>query len=265
MIPAECWERSPLTATLYILRDLAQISLFWFLAQRYITPTHVPSTLARGLLWSAYGFINGLFGTGVWILAHECGHQAFSPSKVLNDTVGFVLHSMLLVPYFSWKISHGKHHKATGHLERDTVHLPPTREEFAKRRNLAVEELAEAAGDAPLYSVVLIVARSLAGWWVYLLTFNTGHDCHEKQAGARGTGRKNGLLGGVNHFNPNSPIFDAKDAKLVLASDAGILTTLAGLAWVGYTYGWGNVALWYFLPYLWVNHWLGMLSLYVLS
>lgn len=39
---------------------------------------------------------------GVWVIAHECGHQAFSNSQLINDTVGFVLHSCLCVPYFSW-------------------------------------------------------------------------------------------------------------------------------------------------------------------
>jgi omega-6 fatty acid desaturase (delta-12 desaturase) len=39
---------------------------------------------------------------GVWVIAHECGHQAFSSSQLVNDTVGFILHSCLLVPYFSW-------------------------------------------------------------------------------------------------------------------------------------------------------------------
>lgn len=39
---------------------------------------------------------------GVWVIAHECGHQAFSSSQLVNDTVGFILHTCLLVPYFSW-------------------------------------------------------------------------------------------------------------------------------------------------------------------
>lgn len=30
---------------------------------------------------------------GVWVIAHECGHQAFSESKQLNNAVGWVLHS----------------------------------------------------------------------------------------------------------------------------------------------------------------------------
>ncbi len=40
--------------------------------------------------------------TGVWVVAHECGHGAFSDWQPVNDGVGLVLHSCLLVPYFSW-------------------------------------------------------------------------------------------------------------------------------------------------------------------
>lgn len=44
-------------------------------------------------LWAIYTFWAGLVGTGLWIIAHECGHQAFSESKFLNNVVGWVLHS----------------------------------------------------------------------------------------------------------------------------------------------------------------------------
>jgi omega-6 fatty acid desaturase (delta-12 desaturase) len=44
-------------------------------------------------LWSLYGFWAGLFGTGLWVIGHECGHQSFSASKVINNTVGWVVHS----------------------------------------------------------------------------------------------------------------------------------------------------------------------------
>jgi omega-6 fatty acid desaturase (delta-12 desaturase) len=70
--------------------------------------------------------------TGIWILAHECGHGAFSISKTLNNTMGFFLHSSLLVPYYSWKITHSHHHKATGDLQRDTVFVPHSREYWVK-------------------------------------------------------------------------------------------------------------------------------------
>lgn len=48
---------------------------------------------ARFALWSLYTFIVGLFCTGLWVLAHECGHGAFSDSKAINNAVGWVLHS----------------------------------------------------------------------------------------------------------------------------------------------------------------------------
>lgn len=44
----------------------------------------------------------GAVCTGIWVIAHECGHGAFSDYTWLNDLVGLVAHSCLLVPYYSW-------------------------------------------------------------------------------------------------------------------------------------------------------------------
>ena len=44
-------------------------------------------------VWALYGFWAGLFATGLWVIGHECGHQAFSESKTINNTVGWILHS----------------------------------------------------------------------------------------------------------------------------------------------------------------------------
>jgi fatty acid desaturase len=70
--------------------------------------------------------------TGLWVIAHECGHQGFSESKTINNAVGWVLHSALGVPYHSWRISHGRHHAATGHIHRDEVFVPRTREQHVR-------------------------------------------------------------------------------------------------------------------------------------
>jgi omega-6 fatty acid desaturase / acyl-lipid omega-6 desaturase (Delta-12 desaturase) len=65
----------------------------------FITPEQIsfPSpylySFARFALWSLYAFANGLVMTGVWVCAHECGHQAFSESKFVNNAVGWILHS----------------------------------------------------------------------------------------------------------------------------------------------------------------------------
>jgi omega-6 fatty acid desaturase (delta-12 desaturase) len=77
--------------------------------------------LARYVLWPVYWYVQGSVMTGIWVLAHECGHQAFSDYEWVNNLVGTVLHSFLLVPYHSWRITHGKHHNNTGSTENDEV------------------------------------------------------------------------------------------------------------------------------------------------
>jgi omega-6 fatty acid desaturase (delta-12 desaturase) len=256
-IPKHCYERSGATGLYYVFRDIASLATTFYLFHTYVTPENIPSTPVRAVLWALYTFVQGLFGTGMWVLAHECGHQSFSPSKILNDTVGWILHSALLVPYFSWKISHGKHHKATGHLERDMVFVPKTREEKASRLGKLVHELSELGEETPIVTFLMLLGQQLIGWPNYLMTNVTGHDNHEHQSEGRGKGKKNGWFTGVNHFNPSSPLYEAKDAKLIVLSDIGLAITISTLVYVGKTFGWSNLLVWYFLPYLWVNHWLG--------
>merc|ERR1711977_670505 len=50
----------------------------------------------------------------------------------------------------------------------------------------------------------------------------TGHNKHEKQPEGKGMGKQNGWFGGVNHFNPSSPLYERKDEKLILLSDLGL-------------------------------------------
>lgn len=256
-IPKHCFERSAITGLYYVFRDLVSLATTFYLFHTYLTPENVPSTAVRAVLWGVYAFVQGLFGTGIWVLAHECGHQAFSPSKVLNDTVGWILHSSLLVPYFSWKISHGKHHKATGNMARDMVFVPKTREERASRIGRLAHELSELGEETPIVTLIHLIGQQLIGWPNYLLTNVTGHNNHERQREGRGKGKHNGFGGGVSHFNPSSPLYEAKDAKLILLSDLGLAITITGLVYLGNTFGWNNLLVWYFLPYLWVNHWLG--------
>ena len=255
-IPKHCFERSAATGLYYVARDIVSLATTFYLFNAYCTPEYVPSTLLRAGLWAGYTFVQGLFGTGLWVLAHECGHQSFSPSKTLNDTVGWICHSALLVPYFSWKISHGKHHKATGNMERDMVFVPRTREEHASKKDWLLHEMHELLEETPIYTATTLISQQLGGWPAYLTMNVTGHNFHSKQTEGKGAGRKNGD-GSVNHFLPNSPLYEKKDEYLILLSDLGLLITGSVLATVGYNFGWANLAVWYFIPYLWVNHWLG--------
>ena len=259
--PNHCFERSGLRGLSYVARDIASLAITFVMFNKFVTPEYVSSTPVRTALWAIYSVIQGLFGTGLWVLAHECGHQSFSPSKILNDTTGWFCHSALLVPYFSWKISHGKHHKATGNMERDMVFVPKTREEYSSRVGRLVHELNELTEETPIATLLHTVGQQLFGWPMYLLANVTGHNYHERQIEGRGRGKVNGYFTGVNHFNPASPLYEAKDAKLVLLSDLGLVIAASILFTLCKTYGFQNMFVWYFLPYLWVNHWLGTYSI----
>ncbi|KAH6615493.1 delta-12 acyl-CoA desaturase [Chaetomium sp. MPI-SDFR-AT-0129] len=255
-IPKHCYERSAVRSLAYVARDFVYLGTTFYLWNTYVTPEYVPSQPLRVALWGLYTFLQGLFGTGVWVLAHECGHGAFSPSQKLNNFVGWVLHSALLVPYFSWQLSHSKHHKATGNMERDMVFVPRTRDQFASRVGRLVHEISELTEETPIYTLIHLLGQQLIGWWNYLLTNVTGHNNHEKQREGRGKGKKNGWGGGVNHFDPRSPLYENRDASSILLSDLGLAITISGLVYLGKTFGWSNMFVWYFLPYVWVNHWL---------
>ena len=255
-IPKHCFVRSARRSLGYVARDFLQLAANWSLFRYVLTP-RVESTVALCLLWGIFTVIQGFIMTGLWVLAHECGHQAFSESKTLNDTVGFILHSALGVPYFSWKISHGKHHKATGHMERDQVFVPATRQKYASKIGRLVHEVSELGEETPIFTTLFLIGQQLMGWNLYLSTNATGHNHHQHAPNGRGAGKKNGFAGGVNHFDPDSPIFDEKDRHLILLSDLGLLMTLAALTLVGMKLGSFVLVVGYVIPYFWVNNWLG--------
>jgi omega-6 fatty acid desaturase (delta-12 desaturase) len=259
-IPKHCFERSAIRGLGYVARDLASLAGTFYLFHRFVTPETVPSMYLRAGLWALYTVLQGFFGTGLWILAHECGHQAFSPSKTLNDSVGWFCHSVLLVPYFSWKISHGKHHKATGHMERDMVFMPKTRDVYATRVGKLIHEIHELTEETPIATFIHTFGQQIGGWPLYLIANVTGHNNHDRQIEGKGKGKKNGFFGGVNHYNPSSPLYEKRDEHLILLSDLGLALVLGALTWVGKNYGFNNVFVWYIIPYLWVNHWLVMIT-----
>jgi len=210
-----------------------------------------------------YGFLQGCFATGIWVLAHECGHQAFSCSRKLNDFIGWVLHSALLVPYFAWQITHGKHHKATGHMSKDMVLVPKTLSsliirrggdpsQFLSKNHERTEEqeskLHDLIEETPLASMYVFIRQQTLGWLGYL-TLNL-------------TGQKYPKLSkwSVNHFNPKSPLFSELHYNKILLSDAGVALTIIALALASRKWSFLTVVRYYFVPYFWVNHWLVLIT-----
>jgi omega-6 fatty acid desaturase / acyl-lipid omega-6 desaturase (Delta-12 desaturase) len=243
-IPAHYFKQNHFKSGAYLCRDLAQSAATAAVMWYAVLPTAAAVTAATGgnalvtaaayfVAWNLYAFVQGLNWTGIWVLAHECGHRSFSPSVAVNDAFGIVLHSALLVPYHSWRISHGNHHKHTNHLEKDTVFVPDT----VTTKQAAARE---AFTESPIVSTMWIIVMLVFGWPGYLIGNMTGQK-YEKRA---------------NHFEPTSPLFRTTERPDVVKSDIGLLVMAVILAFAASEYGAANVALWYGMPYLWVNAWL---------
>ncbi|RNE98269.1 oleate desaturase [Trypanosoma rangeli] len=258
-IPAKFFERNTARSLLFLLRDLVQVAVTYALMYAVALPlatsleaaaaayaagalndagasSSVAATvlvsaawLFKALLWGVFWFVQGLNGTALWVLAHECGHQAFSPLKSLNDAVGMLLHSALLVPYHSWRITHGMHHKHTNHLTKDLVFVPMTQDR--------VVELVE---EAPLVTLFNLLLMFFFGWPAHLLANASGQDF----------GRF------TSHFDPTAPFFRGEDYHDVVVSDLGVATALLVMFSSVHHFGLANIFCWYLAPYLWVNFWL---------
>lgn len=77
-------------------------SLSLVLCIGYFTEKLLPLSWAYLPIWIIYAAVNGTVATGLWVLGHECGHHAFSDNNLANDVLGYLLHTPLLVPFFSW-------------------------------------------------------------------------------------------------------------------------------------------------------------------
>jgi omega-6 fatty acid desaturase (delta-12 desaturase) len=138
---AHCYHRSALRSSTYVVRDVVAISILVygayhiesFLSRLYVlcsdcgvTRIDYPATSARPLspllrslstlptlssldfsvpVFGSLREFSAIYGEFRLIISHECGHQSYSSSKRINNFVGWVLHSILLVPYHSWRIS----------------------------------------------------------------------------------------------------------------------------------------------------------------
>jgi len=150
MIPAHCFERNVFTSFSHLISDLVQVLLIGY-AATYISSAPLP---AQFVLWPLYWYVQGCVMTGIWVLAHECGHQAFSDSEFINDTTGWVLHSALLVPYHSWRITHKNHHSNTCSVEKDEVFAPSTFSDYSR----------ETMNDVPIVILWNIFVMLTFGW-----------------------------------------------------------------------------------------------------
>lgn len=54
----------------------------------------------------------------LFMIQHDCGHNAFFSSRRANDWTGRILGVLTLTPYDFWRHSHALHHAGSGNLDR---------------------------------------------------------------------------------------------------------------------------------------------------
>jgi omega-6 fatty acid desaturase (delta-12 desaturase) len=252
VIPKDCFEPETAISMGYLGVSAAGTTLCTLIGVNMLNV--IPATLATSPIWAAYAAVTGTVAMGLWVLAHECGHGAFSKNRNLQDIVGYVIHSAMLVPYFSWQRSHAVHHQYTNHIELGETHVPELVPDKAAdmgslgQRKWFLDTFGEENGLAG-WGVYQLFMHLVVGWPGYLLIGATG-----------GTAR-----GMTNHFwpspltepdMPNKELFPGNWREKVWQSDIGIAAVLGALfAWVS-TAGWGPMMALYGGPLLVVNAWL---------
>lgn len=123
----------------------------------------------NSLLWVSYWFLQGTLFWGIFVLGHDCGHESFSTSPFWNEFFGNILHSFILVPFWSWRVSHRHHHQHTGDIDNDEPFQP--------------ERISPEAWKAKHRTIGLWAQRAqilmLGGlWWPYLLFYSKQFKTH---------------------------------------------------------------------------------------
>jgi fatty acid desaturase len=210
----------------------------------YAAGTQIPLQAAAAPLWLLYALITGTVAGGCWVIAHECGHNAFHPNRDVERWVGFVLHSLLLVPYFTWQRSHAVHHANCNHLEGGETHVPPR---INSATGQVVDRLSRRLGRGP-FGILALITHLLLGWPLYLLFGVAGGEDYG---------------GPTSHFWHGAPFRNGKRALfpesfrgLMLRSNLGLVVMLLALGLAAAQFSLARVLCVYGLPYLVINAWL---------
>nr|AFN53646.1 omega-6 desaturase [Linum usitatissimum] len=220
-VPPHCFKRSLVKSFAYLAYDLTVITILYHIANTYF---HLLPKPLSYVAWPVYWAAQCCFFVALWMVGHDCGHHSFSDYQWVDDTVGFVVHSFLLAPYFSWKHSHRRHHANSGSLERDESFVPKTKDNITWH----FKYLDHLPGR-----IFYVVFTLTLGWPLYLMFNITGRPYKD---------------GFASHFYPMSPIYEDHERFGIFLSDVGMLAMWFTLYKLSVAYGVGWVLCVYFIP-----------------
>jgi len=216
-IPAQCWRKSTARSMAHLALDVTIV----------IGLAAAAMAVNAWWSWPLYWAAQGTMFWALFVVGHDCGHQSFSNSRALNDFIGHLTHSSILVPYHGWRVSHRKHHGNHGHVENDESWHPTTKSQVEKMDKWG--KLGRLKFPAPLFAYPF-----------YLFNRSPGKE--------------------GSHFDPDCDLFVPSERRMVLTTNA----FLAGFACVlaACTAKLGVVAMLglYFVPYWVFVAWLDVVT-----
>lgn len=172
-----------------------------------------------------YWFAQGTLFWALFVVGHDCGHGSFSSSKRINDFFGTLAHTILLVPYHGWRVSHRTHHNFHGNVDQDESWYPVSKSQY---------DAMDSVSKFFRFKIFLVVFP------LYLFVRSSGRD--------------------GSHFHPNSPLFSKGDRSKVISSTFFWVLWLTFLVGSGIYFGFWNLLSFYIIPYFIFVVWLSVVT-----
>lgn len=214
-IPPQCFEPSIPKSLFYLFLDVSIVSLLYAVAHY----------LNSWWFWPVFWLMQGTMFWALFVVGHDCGHGSFSKKKWLNNLIGHLTHTPILVPFHGWRISHRTHHQNTGNIDTDESWYPVTESRY-KQMNWP-EKLIR-------FQLLLIA------YPIYLF---------KRSPGKQGS-----------HFNPSSPLFKPSEKWDIITSTICWSLMVGFLGWLTYQFGLIFLLKYYIGPYVVFVVWLDLVT-----
>lgn len=120
-LPRECFQKDRRKAWSSVLVSFLAVGL------GYVGIASLPWFLLP-LTW----IFTGTALTGLFVIAHDCGHRSFAKRRWVNDWLGQMLILPLIYPFHSWRLLHNHHHVHTNKLLIDNAWHPWLPDDYAQ-------------------------------------------------------------------------------------------------------------------------------------
>jgi acyl-lipid omega-3 desaturase len=214
-IPEECFQPNTWRSLAYFFLDVGLVTGLYAIAH----------ALDSWLFWPAFWFMQGTLFWALFVVGHDCGHGSFSRLRWLNNLIGHLSHTFILVPYHGWRISHRTHHANTGNVDTDESWYPVTE---AKYRQMS--------------------------WYEKLIRFQLLLFAYPLYLFRRSPGKQG------SHFLPSSPLFRPNEKGDIITSTTLWIIMVVGLAAFGWQFGGMALLKYYIGPYLVFVVWLDLVT-----